>query len=143
MVNTWPQLGSMDESVFGLYAPSYQSLGHKYSGQSLLKLDGFWAHCYPVECLAFNGTHLASGAHKELKVWALKSNGSWVMMANINPPRCSSYTTACDIIVTSLHWTSITSYPSVLVMTYMSHGIAAFEARTFRRIGGTSVQGQI
>lgn len=110
--------------------------------QRLIQLEGFLGHRYPVERLAFNGTHLASGAHREVKVWAQKPNGefvfsmfyassryidilgSWKLIADLRAPRRSAYTTKCDIITTSLHWTSGPSHPVVLLVTYLSHGVA-------------------
>ncbi|RDX40103.1 WD40 repeat-like protein [Lentinus brumalis] len=115
-------------------------------GAVFLKLDGFLAHRYPVEHFAYNGTHLASGAHREVKIWARASEGEcscWSFIADLPAPRRSSYTTSCDIIATSLHWTSGASHPSVLLVTYLSHGIVAFDGRTWARIGGTSVPGRI
>ena len=38
--------------------------------QGVISVEGFWAHKYPVEHLAFNGAQLASGAHKEVAVWS-------------------------------------------------------------------------
>ncbi|KAL1938897.1 hypothetical protein VTO73DRAFT_11277 [Trametes versicolor] len=106
-------------------------------------LEGFFAHRYPVERLAFDGTYLASGAHKEVKVWACVHEGSWRQVADLRAPRRSSYTTECDIIVTSLHWTSNPSHPLVLLVTYLNHGVAAFDGRTWARIGGTALPGCI
>lgn len=48
--------------------------------QNLIQLGGFLGHRYPVERLAFNGSHLASGAHKEVKIWARVSNGEFCLM---------------------------------------------------------------
>ncbi|KAI9060540.1 WD40 repeat-like protein, partial [Trametes sanguinea] len=112
----------------------------------LIRLGGFLAHRYPVERLAFNGTHLASGAHKEIKIWARQPSGtfgSWKFVTDLRAPRQSSYTTKCDIITTSLHWTAGPSHPVVLLVTYLSHGVAAFDGRTWARIGGTAVPGHI
>lgn len=45
-------------------------------------------------------------------------------MAKLEKPEQDSYTLGCNIVVTSLHWTSAPRYPSVLIVTYMNHGIA-------------------
>ncbi len=123
---------------------AYQSMMlrylYTYHTKDVLKVDGFLAHRYPVERFAFSGTHLASGAHKEVKIWLWSSKGelpcfprersidsfaaSWTLVADLPAPRRSSVTTACDIIATSLHWTSTSCHPSVLLVTYLSHGIA-------------------
>ena len=108
--------------------------------KDIVRLDGFLAHRYPVERFAFNGVHLVSGAHKEVKIWFRSSEGESCgffsrlfsdcpiatrnFVADLPAPRRSSYTTACDIIVTSLHWISTPQYPSLLLVTYLSHGIA-------------------
>ncbi|KAI0355760.1 WD40 repeat-like protein [Trametes cingulata] len=110
---------------------------------NLINLEGFLAHRGPVERLAFNGTYLASGAQKEVKVWAHTPARSWKLAAELSAPRRSSYTTACEIMVSSLHWTTSVSYPLVLLVTYLSHGIAAFDGRTWARIGSTSMPGYI
>ncbi|KAH9847484.1 WD40-repeat-containing domain protein [Lenzites betulinus] len=114
---------------------------------TLIRLEGFLAHRYPVERLAFKGAYLASGAHKEVKVWSRVSPsdsiGTWTLVASLNAPKRSSYTTACDIMVTSLHWTLSPSHPLVLLVTYLNHGIVAFDGRTWARIGGTPLPGYI
>lgn len=43
--------------------------------QDTIQLNGFWAHKYPVERLAVSGTQLASGAHKEVKIWSQSPEG--------------------------------------------------------------------
>ena len=37
--------------------------------QHAIIANGFWAHKYPVECLAIMDDLLASGAHRELTMW--------------------------------------------------------------------------
>ncbi|KAH9853715.1 WD40-repeat-containing domain protein [Lenzites betulinus] len=109
----------------------------------LIHLEGYLAHRFPVERLAFNGTYLASGAHEEVKVWVRGAEGLWKMIADLPMPRGSSYTMACDVMVTSLHWTSSSLHPLVLLVTYLSHGIAAFNGHTWTRIGSTPLPGYI
>ncbi|KAI0647290.1 WD40-repeat-containing domain protein [Trametes meyenii] len=103
---------------------------------SLIRVDGFLTHHFPVERLAFNGTYLASGVHKQVKVWSRTSSGTWVLVAALRAPRRSSYTTVCDIMVTSLHWTSNSLYPLVLLVTYMNHGVVAFDGHTWTPLPG-------
>ncbi|KAI0753041.1 WD40-repeat-containing domain protein [Daedaleopsis nitida] len=112
-----------------------------------IQLDGFWAHQYPVERLAVCGTQLASGAHKEVKIWSQTSEGtrmsSWSQVGEVGTPPQSSYTAGCVILVTSLHWTSAPRWPSILLVTYMSHGIVTYDAKTLKRVHATSVPGYI
>lgn len=99
-----------------------------------------WGHRYPVERLAFNGRELASGAHQELKVWLGLPAGtripqfhrrasdilvqeSCAKLADLPGPPKSSYNASCEVLVTSLHWTASQRHPSILMVTYMSHGI--------------------
>ncbi|KAI0366439.1 WD40 repeat-like protein [Pilatotrama ljubarskyi] len=137
-------LGSDEGLVCGMEDGTIATLA---ISTKLIQLEGFLAHRFPVERLAFNGTYLASGAHKEVKVWKRTAAdlpaGSWKLAADLRAPRRSSYTTACEIIVSSLHWTASMSYPLVLLVTYLSHGVAAFEGHTWSRIGGTSLPGHI
>ncbi len=37
--------------------------------QDTLYIFGFWAHKYPVESIAIDRDRVATGAHKELKIW--------------------------------------------------------------------------
>ncbi|KAI0737798.1 WD40-repeat-containing domain protein, partial [Daedaleopsis nitida] len=108
-----------------------------------IQLNGFWAHQYPVERLAVSGHYLASGAHREVKIWSKSPDGSWAQTVELPTPPQSSYTTGRNIVVTGLHWTSANKRPSVLIVTYMSHGIVAYNARTWKRIRATSVPGSI
>ncbi|KAI0363917.1 WD40 repeat-like protein [Pilatotrama ljubarskyi] len=137
-------LHSDENLVCGMEDGTVASLGISMKS---IHLEGFLAHRYPVERLAFHGTYLASGAHREVKVWTRMPSafppGSWNLTADLRPPRRSSYTTACDIIVSSLHWTASASYPLVLLVTYLSHGITAFDGHTWARIGSTPLPGHI
>ncbi|TBU28225.1 WD40-repeat-containing domain protein, partial [Dichomitus squalens] len=119
------------------------TIAHLVILASSIKLEGFWAHPYPVERLAYSHNQLASGAHGEVKIWLRASGSSWTFQTSLSPPRPSSYTTAHEIVLTSLHWTSAPSHPSVLLATYMSHGIVAFDAQTGARIGAAHVPGRI
>ncbi|KAH9919202.1 WD40-repeat-containing domain protein [Epithele typhae] len=117
-----------------------------------IKVEGFWAHRYPVERLAFEDNRLASGAHKEVKVWTRARNitqlicfvtGSWRHTATLETPPSSAYTTSHRVIVTSLHWTHDAKRRSVLLVTYMSHGVVAFDTRGWTRVGSTPLPGCI
>ncbi|TFK83033.1 WD40 repeat-like protein [Polyporus arcularius HHB13444] len=118
----------------------------------VIRLNGFLAHRFPVERLAICGTQLASGAHKEVKVWARTANGDfkdptlsgfWAQTLELDAPPRSSYTSGREVRVTSLHWTAAPKCPSVLIVTYLSHGIVAYDARTWNRIRATPVPGYI
>lgn len=57
----------------------------------------------------------------------LSSEDSWAEVSEIEPPPKSSINAACNVIVTSLHWTTTRRHPSVLVATYLHHGIMLSE----------------
>ncbi|KAH9909426.1 WD40-repeat-containing domain protein [Epithele typhae] len=110
---------------------------------TIIKLDGFWAHDYPVERLAVKGNCMASGAHEQVKIWSRVGAHSWDEKALLDPPPRSACTTNQDVIVTSLHWTSSFDSPSLLLVTYMSHGIVLFDGRTGSRLHMMPVPGLI
>ena len=108
--------------------------------QETLYIFGFWAHRYPVECIAINDGLVATGAHKELKVWdwdtdckssssrsLITAHGSFVHSAHHHdllrefpePPK-SSNNLHEEVLLVSLHWTQ---RRRVLMATYMYHGI--------------------
>ena len=60
----------------------------------------------------------------------MRTLGSWTQCKELGTPPQSSYTAGRDIIVTSLHWTSAPRRPSILIVTYMSHGIVYVAVRS-------------
>ncbi|KAH9933283.1 WD40-repeat-containing domain protein, partial [Fomitopsis serialis] len=111
-----------------------------------INVSGFWAHEEPVESLAYDGTHLASGAHEELKVWLRTTSytqDTWTEVADVEPPPRTSLNATRDVIVTSLHWTTTRRRPSVLVATYMNHGISIIDGRDWKRVRSVAFPGYI
>ncbi|KAI0648768.1 WD40-repeat-containing domain protein [Trametes meyenii] len=71
-----------------------------------ISVTGFWAHSYPVECLAIrNGdTCLASGAHCELLVWVWdEQSEKFCLEHEISQPSKRTWNEAQEILVTSIH----------------------------------------
>lgn len=44
------------------------------SMQDALYATGLWAHKYPLECITIDGQRVATGAHKEIKIWDWDTN---------------------------------------------------------------------
>ncbi|KAI0650958.1 hypothetical protein C8Q79DRAFT_924090 [Trametes meyenii] len=92
--------------------------------QEKLLVSGFWAHRYPVECLAVSGERLVTGAHSEIAVWKWSSAESkYKREIDLDEPPKTSQNESQPILVTSLHWTSSEKHPCLLFITYMNHGI--------------------
>ena len=49
--------------------------------------------------------------------------GQWLQEAELGEPPKSSYNRNQEILITSLHWTSSERNSSLLMVTYMHHGI--------------------
>ena len=62
--------------------------------KDLIRLDGFWAHQFPVERLAISGSYLASGAHEEVKIWSYASAGE--LMGLVDTLQADSYSRRMD-----------------------------------------------
>ncbi|RPD58128.1 WD40 repeat-like protein [Lentinus tigrinus ALCF2SS1-7] len=91
-------------------------------------VNGFYAHRYPVECLAIESDCVASGAHRELKVWRWRSSARrFVRERTLPEPPKSSHNEYKEIIITSLHW-STSQTLSTLLVSYLHHGIHIFQA---------------
>ncbi|EIW57908.1 WD40 repeat-like protein, partial [Trametes versicolor FP-101664 SS1] len=113
---------------------------------SSLDVVGFWAHAFPVECLAAKGMSLASGAHEELFIWKLRdgiSSGKWCAERDLGMPPTSSHNEAREVIVTSIHWTKSKRYSSLLLVTFLHHGFMVFDAKTWTRIRAFPLKGCI
>ncbi|KAI1788020.1 WD40-repeat-containing domain protein [Ganoderma leucocontextum] len=100
-------------------------------------LNGFWAHNYPIECLASSADRVASGAHGELKVW------KWSAAAELPEPPTTLYNDHHEVLVTSLHWTPSDSHASLLMVTYMFHGVYLFETTRWNRVRSIPLPGKI
>lgn len=49
----------------------------KRAAQRDLIITGFWAHAFPIECLAYTDGLFATGAQEEIRVWRAYSAGSY------------------------------------------------------------------
>ncbi|TFK81045.1 WD40 repeat-like protein [Polyporus arcularius HHB13444] len=95
--------------------------------------SGFCAHGYPVERLAAKGSQLVSGAHREVSVWT-QVRGAWRYQGDLLGPVADSQNADEELIVVGIHWTKIKYYASVVVMTYMHHGIVIYNSHDWSRI---------
>ncbi|TFK79939.1 WD40 repeat-like protein [Polyporus arcularius HHB13444] len=97
-----------------------------------VNIAGFFAHGYPVECLAPNNGRLASGAGPELSIWRWDSDAArYVRERTFDEPPKTSHNESKEVVVTSIHW--ITSQQR-LAVTYLNHGICLFDSTTWMRV---------
>ncbi|KAI1782179.1 WD40-repeat-containing domain protein [Ganoderma leucocontextum] len=96
-----------------------------YSAQYAIIVNGFWAHKYPVECIAIADHYIATGAHRELTVWKWNnSSRRFHRVKNLQEPPTGSHNQHQEVLVTSIHWTpASTTASSMLMVSYMYHGI--------------------
>ncbi|OJT15386.1 hypothetical protein TRAPUB_8053 [Trametes pubescens] len=90
-------------------------------GQGDLIVTGFWAHGFPIECLAHSDGLFATGAQEEIRVWRAYS-ADWAHEADIPPPPKMSFNRLLQVLVTSLHWVDADGNPALMV-AYMNHGV--------------------
>ncbi|KAI0738687.1 WD40-repeat-containing domain protein [Daedaleopsis nitida] len=98
-----------------------------------IHVSGFWAHQHPVECIAIDGDRVATGAHKEIKIWRWNVNTRhFTLIQDLPEPPKSSHNKDMEVLVTSLHWTAATipGAHRLLMATYMYHGVQFFDAVT-------------
>ncbi|KAI0648743.1 WD40-repeat-containing domain protein [Trametes meyenii] len=112
---------------------------------SSISVTGFWAHGCPVECLAIRDGDacLASGAHAELLVWEWDEQSAFRLEHEISPPPKRAWNEAQEVLVTSVHWTSSTTYSSLLLATYMYHGLLLINASDWTRLRTIPLHGQM
>ncbi|KAL7279761.1 hypothetical protein ACG7TL_006168 [Trametes sanguinea] len=111
-----------------------------------LFVKGFWVHAYPVECLAIrpSDNQLASGAHNELLVWQWdEDEEKFSLDRDISQVVNKSRTEAEDVLVTSVQWTASAQHSTLLLVTYMYHGLVLFNASDWSRIRTIPLHGQI
>ncbi|KAI9069148.1 WD40 repeat-like protein [Trametes sanguinea] len=113
-----------------------------------LHVKEFWAHAFPVECLAIRpiDSQLASGAHRELFVWQWnESAGRFDMKKDISAALNlkKSRDDANDILITSIHWTSSSQHANLLLVTFMHHGLVLLETEKWSRIRTIPLHEQI
>ncbi|KAI0655862.1 WD40-repeat-containing domain protein [Cubamyces menziesii] len=115
---TWDSPGE-DTVICGLQDGTIVSLA---IDEDHLSVTGFWAHSYPVECLATSNGLLASGAHEEVRVWK-RMDAAWVKESELQGPPKTSVNRLLQVVVTSLHWLPADSQDhALLVVTYLNHG---------------------
>ncbi|KAI1783787.1 WD40-repeat-containing domain protein [Ganoderma leucocontextum] len=105
---------------------------------SVVKAHGIVIHNFPVECLAMDGTRVASGAHRELRVWDWQAEGPWYQCAEVTEPSTESQDDQREVLVTSVHWTK-----RQLVVSYLNHGIHIFDRQRWACLRVIEVDGQI
>ncbi|KAJ3554674.1 hypothetical protein NM688_g2986 [Phlebia brevispora] len=90
-----------------------------------LSVTGHLAHAFPIERIAFHGNSLmlASGAHREIKVWRASVSGEWEHETDIHAPPATSMNRDLEILVTGLHWKAGGRRSPTLIVSYMYHGI--------------------
>ncbi|KAI0709982.1 WD40-repeat-containing domain protein [Earliella scabrosa] len=101
---------------------------------AIARVAGFWAHDYPIERLAAKGVHLVSGAHSEVKIWKQVRHEEWEQIGELRGPSADVKTADEDMIVMGIHWTRTRVHASVVIITYMHHGIAIHNAYDWSRI---------
>ncbi|RPD74275.1 WD40 repeat-like protein [Lentinus tigrinus ALCF2SS1-7] len=100
-------------------------------GSDITAVSGFWAHDYPIERLAAKEDQLVSGAHREVSVWQQLNRGGWSHVVNLDGPSTDSKNAEEEFIVMGIHWTKTRAYKSVVVLTYMHHGIVIYDSTTW------------
>ncbi|KAI0643028.1 WD40-repeat-containing domain protein [Trametes meyenii] len=109
-----------------------------------LLVHGFWAHRYPVECLAVSGTRLATGGHREIAVWKWNATDQkYDRELDLEEPPKTSQNESEPIIVTSLHWTSSDKHACLLFVTYMNHGVHVLDATNWTSLRAVALNGRI
>ncbi|KAH9854810.1 WD40-repeat-containing domain protein [Lenzites betulinus] len=108
-----------------------------------LIVTGFWAHSYPVECLTVKCGFLASGAHKEVKIWK-QVDSEWDQEIELQTPPKTSFNRHLPLIVTSVHWMPADPHEkSHLIVTYLNHGVHIFDGANWEQIRSIPIPGQI
>ncbi|KAH7908071.1 WD40-repeat-containing domain protein [Hygrophoropsis aurantiaca] len=104
-------------------------------GSDLLA-SGYSAHNLPVECITVSGTYVATGAYNEICLWNFQENKPWTRFKCFSLPPTIGVNQDKEIIVTSLHWRS----PSILLVSYLHHGIALLEVPSLTIISFKPIQ---
>ncbi|KAI9069597.1 WD40 repeat-like protein [Trametes sanguinea] len=112
---------------------------------SHLHVSGFWAHAFPVECLAIRpgDNCLASGAHREVLVWQWNEQEENFTLDRDISNSAKKQRSDGETLVTSIQWTSSSQHAALLLVTYMYHGLVLFDASDWSRIRTIPLQGQI
>ena len=91
--------------------------------QDVMMVNGFWAHQYPVERLAYSGDQLASGAHKEVKVWTYlpKAKGVYYRNCERRTVRCFRQSSSKILCFKTLHQALTTPMPMYSRLGYIGY----------------------
>ncbi|KAI0362978.1 WD40 repeat-like protein [Pilatotrama ljubarskyi] len=104
---------------------------------------GFRAHDRPVECLALNGPWLASGAQLTIVIWEEVRAGDFRRVIELPMPPRSSQNEGCEVLVTGVHWTKSPRHSTLLLVSYMFHGIVIFNTGDWSRVRTIPTQGMV
>ncbi|CDO72145.1 hypothetical protein BN946_scf184962.g88 [Trametes cinnabarina] len=107
-----------------------------------LRTAGFWAHKYPIEHLTCRASYLASGAKAEVVIWR-RQNAIWQHVTDLRSPPSSSLNEDSELLVTSVHWTKSDRHPSLLLVSYMFHGVSLFDTADWSVVRNIPLPGAI
>ncbi|KAI0742710.1 WD40-repeat-containing domain protein [Daedaleopsis nitida] len=108
---------------------------------SITEVTGFWAHSFPIENLAAKGVQLISGAHSEVRIWQQLRKDQWIYVRELKGPLTDSKNVEEEIIVMGIHWTKTQVHSSVVIITYMHHGIVIYDAHDWTRLQSIPLSG--
>ncbi|KAL7280904.1 hypothetical protein ACG7TL_005848 [Trametes sanguinea] len=91
-------------------------------------------HTAPVEHLAVKDGMLASGAHHELFIWADAKLKGWKPVLDLGTPPKNSQNEAQEVVISSVHWTVSRAGESLLIVTYLHHGIVIFKTSNWTHL---------
>ncbi|KAI0340542.1 WD40 repeat-like protein [Trametopsis cervina] len=94
---------------------------------SKISVVGIQLHDYPVEKLALHRDVLASGAHRQVRIWRSEAEERWVRLAELQGPPVANSGSA-ELIVTGLFFKDTDKRGGTLLVTYMHHGIMLHKA---------------
>ncbi|EIW65129.1 uncharacterized protein TRAVEDRAFT_42513 [Trametes versicolor FP-101664 SS1] len=90
-------------------------------------MAGFRAHEHPVEYLDINDLLLVSGAQSEVAVWERQDVGLFQHIIDIPKPPRSSHNEDSEVLVTGVRWTTSKRRSSLLLVSYMFHGMVIYD----------------
>ncbi|KAJ3559008.1 hypothetical protein NM688_g599 [Phlebia brevispora] len=107
----------------------------------------FTAHSHPVEKIVVSEDLIASGAHKEVKLWKCGTKGKYFLVDILDPPLQDTLADSDDrdreILVTGLHFIDFGICRTGLAVIYMFHGLSIFDAHACTRLYSVPLGGMI
>ncbi|KAI0742325.1 WD40-repeat-containing domain protein [Daedaleopsis nitida] len=98
-----------------------------------VSVTGFWASVCPIEHLRFSDNLLACGAQRELTVWHWQADReSYMLPAADDGDSTDDNSTEgedVEVLVTGVFWA-----PSMLIVTYLNHGIRLVDTETWTTV---------